>query len=94
MWYKKVCDWMLNKIKQNKQVKRDNSDSTTASNIFKCSSTEVTLSNSTKVLISNDDFRYTYETTKFREQDQDITVENYTCTTSSHTLREPLLQDI
>ncbi len=57
-WYRKVFDWILNKIKRNKQVKRDNSDSTNASNILKFLSTEVTLSNSTKVLTSNDNFRY------------------------------------
>ena len=28
-----------------------------------------------KVLTSNDDFRYTYKTTKFRKQDQEIMVE-------------------
>ena len=91
-WYRNVGNWILNKVKLNKRVKKDNSDSIMESK--KCSSTEVILSTSTKALIMGDEFRYTYETMKLTEQDQLTVVENYTCTNSSHTLREPLLQDV
>ena len=88
MWYRKVLDCILYRIKRNRSDTLNNSASTVNNKHFKCSSTEVWLSNSTEGSATDDKFQYTYKTTKFTAQDQQTT-----CTSSSCTLREPLLQD-
>ncbi len=92
MWYRKVFNWTSNKIKRKTLNTNDTSDSIRVNKLIKCSSTEVTFSTST--LTTDDQIQCTCKTTKFNEQGQRIKTESYTCTCSTHTLREPLLQEI
>ena len=89
-WYRKMSDWTTTKVKHRHDVDETSSITNLKLNnkLLECSSTEVTFSNST-LTEPDDKFQCTCKLTR----SQTIT-ENHTCTCNSHTLREPLLQDI